>query len=243
MHEHDKRQCPPCVGDLRGPTSLEPSSRMTTRKSETAARFDVEPLDRGFGHTFGNALRRVLLSVDPRGRGRHVRSASRACCTSSATIEGVKEDVTDIILNLKDLVVGLPQRRARRRCGSRPPAPARSPPPTSPPRRRRDPQPRAAHRHLNADGHLDIDVTVEQGRGYVSAEQNKGERHDRRDPDRLDLLAGPRSPTRSSPPASGSAPTTTSSVSTSRPTVRSPRATRSRRPATPFAPWSASSPT
>src|ERR1700731_1496443 len=64
--------------------------------------FTIEPLDRGFGYTFGNSLRRVLLS-----------SLSGAAVTSAriegvahefSTIRGVKEDVTDIVLNLKGIV-------------------------------------------------------------------------------------------------------------------------------------------
>ncbi len=73
--------------------------------SETLGAFEVEPLDRGFGHTFGNSLRRVLLS-----------SLEGAAVTSVrldgvqhefSTIEGVREDVTDIILNLRELVCRL----------------------------------------------------------------------------------------------------------------------------------------
>jgi DNA-directed RNA polymerase subunit alpha len=69
------------------------------------ARFDVEPLDRGFGHTFGNALRRVLLSSL---EGAAVSSVKiEGVAHEFTTIPGVKEDVTDIILNLKGLVCRL----------------------------------------------------------------------------------------------------------------------------------------
>jgi len=69
------------------------------------ARFEVEPLDRGFGHTFGNSLRRVLLSSL---EGAAVSSVKiEGVAHEFATIPGVKEDVTDIILNLKDLVCRL----------------------------------------------------------------------------------------------------------------------------------------
>jgi len=67
------------------------------------ARFEVEPLDRGFGHTFGNALRRVLLSSL---EGAAVSSVKiEGVAHEFSTVKGVKEDVTDIILNLKDVVV------------------------------------------------------------------------------------------------------------------------------------------
>jgi len=69
------------------------------------ARFEVEPLDRGFGHTFGNALRRVLLSSI---EGAAVSSVKfEGVAHEFTTIKGVKEDVTDVILNLKGLVCRL----------------------------------------------------------------------------------------------------------------------------------------
>ena len=69
------------------------------------ARFEVEPLDRGFGHTFGNALRRVLLSSL---EGAAVSSVKiEGVAHEFGTVPGVKEDVTDVILNLKGLVCRL----------------------------------------------------------------------------------------------------------------------------------------
>jgi len=69
------------------------------------ARFEVEPLDRGFGHTFGNALRRVLLSSL---EGAAVSSVKiEGVAHEFTTVKGVKEDVTDVILNLKELVCRL----------------------------------------------------------------------------------------------------------------------------------------
>ncbi len=69
------------------------------------ARFEVEPLDRGFGHTFGNALRRVLLSSL---EGAAVSSVKiEGVAHEFSTVKGVKEDVTDIILNLKEIVCRL----------------------------------------------------------------------------------------------------------------------------------------
>jgi DNA-directed RNA polymerase subunit alpha len=64
--------------------------------------FTVEPLDRGFGYTFGNSLRRVLLSSLPGAAVTSIRIEGVA--HEFSTIEGVKEDVTDIVLNLKDVV-------------------------------------------------------------------------------------------------------------------------------------------
>jgi DNA-directed RNA polymerase subunit alpha len=64
--------------------------------------FTVEPLDRGFGYTFGNSLRRVLLSSLAGAAVTSIRIEGVA--HEFSTIEGVKEDVTDIVLNLKDVV-------------------------------------------------------------------------------------------------------------------------------------------
>jgi DNA-directed RNA polymerase subunit alpha len=68
-------------------------------------RFDVEPLDRGFGHTFGNALRRVLLSSL---EGAAVSSVKiEGVSHEFSTLPGLKEDVTDVILNLKGIICRL----------------------------------------------------------------------------------------------------------------------------------------
>src|ERR671911_1244820 len=64
--------------------------------------FTIEPLDRGFGYTFGNSLRRVLLSSLAGAAVTSVRIESVA--HEFSTIPGVKEDVTDIVLNLKEVV-------------------------------------------------------------------------------------------------------------------------------------------
>src|SRR3954464_11886410 len=69
---------------------------------ENRGTFTIEPLDRGFGYTFGNSLRRVLLSSLS---GASVTSARiEGVAHEFSTIKGVKEDVTDIVLNLKGIV-------------------------------------------------------------------------------------------------------------------------------------------
>ena len=65
--------------------------------------FVVEPLDKGFGYTFGNSLRRVLLSSLGGAAIKSVRIEGVA--HEFSTVAGVKEDVTDIVLNLKDVVI------------------------------------------------------------------------------------------------------------------------------------------
>src|ERR1700759_1893869 len=69
---------------------------------ETRGSFTIEPLDRGFGYTFGNSLRRVLLSSLAGAAVTSVRIEGVA--HEFSTIQGVKEDVTDIVLNLKGVV-------------------------------------------------------------------------------------------------------------------------------------------
>jgi DNA-directed RNA polymerase subunit alpha len=78
--------------------------RITVEKADDRhGIFTIEPLDKGFGYTFGNGLRRVLLSSLGGAAVTSVRIEGVAHEFSS--VPGVKEDVTDIILNLKDLVV------------------------------------------------------------------------------------------------------------------------------------------
>jgi DNA-directed RNA polymerase subunit alpha len=145
------------------------------------SRFAVEPLEPGFGYTLGNALRRTLLSSVPgaavtRIRFTNARAAGPeggAVLHEFSAIEGVKEDVTDIILNIKELVV---------RCSSDEPieiflggdgpgvltaenifAPS---------------QVEVVNEDLvlatlNANGHLELYLTVERGRGYRTADGNK----------------------------------------------------------------------
>jgi DNA-directed RNA polymerase subunit alpha len=78
--------------------------RITAEKADDRlGTFTIEPLDKGFGYTFGNSLRRVLLSSLGGAAVTSVRIEGVSHEFSS--VPGVKEDVTDIVLNLKDLVV------------------------------------------------------------------------------------------------------------------------------------------
>jgi DNA-directed RNA polymerase subunit alpha len=134
-------------------------------------RFAIGPLEPGFGHTIGNSLRRVLLSSIPGAAITQVRFDE--ALHEFDTIGGVVEDVTDIILNLKDLVVV---------CHSDEPVALRLDVKGPAEITAADIQPTADVEILNpdlriatinGDGHLAIDITVEQGRGYVPAERNK----------------------------------------------------------------------
>src|SRR3990167_5895168 len=70
------------------------------------AKITLEPLERGFGHTLGNALRRILLSSIPGAAVVEVKIDG--VLHEYSSLEGVKEDVVEILLNLKNLAVILP---------------------------------------------------------------------------------------------------------------------------------------
>ena len=72
------------------------------------AKVVMEPFERGYGHTLGNALRRVLLSSMPGFAATEVQIAG--VLHEYSTIEGVQEDVVDILLNLKGVVLKLHNR-------------------------------------------------------------------------------------------------------------------------------------
>jgi len=133
--------------------------------------FTISPLEPGFGHTLGNCLRRTLLSSIPGAAVSQVRFDE--ALHEFDVIPGVKEDVTDLILNLKDLVL---------RCESEEPVTLRLD--------KRGPgdvtagdiqttadvevlNPELHLATVNQRGRLALDLTVEQGRGYLSAERNK----------------------------------------------------------------------
>ena len=86
------------LGDLLKPRLVE-----VQKISDTRAKVALEPLERGFGHTLGNALRRILLSSMP---GCAVVEAEiDGVLHEYSTLEGVQEDVIDILLNLKEISI------------------------------------------------------------------------------------------------------------------------------------------
>jgi DNA-directed RNA polymerase subunit alpha len=134
-------------------------------------RFAIGPLEPGFGHTLGNSLRRTLLSSIPGAAVTQVRFDD--ALHEFSTIQGVVEDVTDLILNLKDLVLT---------CESEDPVTlrldVRGPAEVSAGDIATSSDVEILNKDLhvatiNAKGRLAIDITVERGRGYVSAERNK----------------------------------------------------------------------
>ena len=134
-------------------------------------RFVIEPLERGFGYTVGNALRRVLLSSLP---GVAVTSIQiEGVQHEFSTVPGVTEDVAEIILNLKALSAKLyadqPKTVTIDVTG---PAEVKAKDiKTDDELEFVDPEAHIAT--LNEDAHLVMTLTVDKGRGYVSADKNK----------------------------------------------------------------------
>jgi len=133
--------------------------------------FAVGPLEPGFGHTLGNSLRRTLLSSIPGAAVTQVRFDE--ALHEFDTIKGATEDVTDIILNLKDLVLRVFSDEAvTLRLDARGPGVVTAADiAVSSDVEILNPELHIAT--LNGNGRLAIDITVEQGRGYASADRNK----------------------------------------------------------------------
>ena len=151
-----------------------PSIEALGEESNNRQQFAVGPLEPGFGHTLGNSLRRTLLSSIPGAAITSVRFDE--ALHEFGTIGGVAEDVTDIILNLKDIVVTcesdeavtmrLDARGAANVTGADIECPA-------------DVEVLNKELHiatLNTKGRLSIDLTVEQGRGYISSNREDDSR-------------------------------------------------------------------
>ena len=139
--------------------------------SEYRSRFVLEPLEPGFGYTLGNSLRRTLLSSIPGAAVTSIRVDG--VLHEFSTIPGVKEDVTEIILNLKGLVVSSehdePVVMYLRKQG----AGAVTAADIAPPAGVEVHNPDLHIATLNDKGTVEMELTVERGRGYVSAAQNK----------------------------------------------------------------------
>ncbi len=89
---------------------LKPRVVKVTPESDQHARVVIEPFERGFGHTLGNALRRILLSSMPGAA--IVEAEIEGVLHEYTSIEGVQEDVVDILLNLKQVAVRMHSRES-----------------------------------------------------------------------------------------------------------------------------------
>ena len=135
--------------------------------SNLRAKVTIEPLERGFGHTLGNSLRRVLLSWLPGSAVVEVHIDK--VLHEYSTIEGVQEDIIDILLNLKGLSIRMYARdQATLRLRKKGPCTVTA----------ADIQldhdveivnPAHVLAHLTKDGELNMELKIERGRGYVPA--------------------------------------------------------------------------
>ncbi|MGM0384597.1 MAG: DNA-directed RNA polymerase subunit alpha [Actinomycetota bacterium] len=139
--------------------------------SDHRSRFVIEPLEPGFGYTLGNSMRRTLLSSIPGAAVTSIRIDG--VLHEFSTVPGVKEDVAEIILNIKNVVVSSEQDEPvvmyLRKQGPGVVTAGDITPPAGV-------EVHNADLHIgtiNAKGKLEIELTVERGRGYVSAVQNK----------------------------------------------------------------------
>lgn len=141
--------------------------------NENYGRFVIEPLERGFGLTLGNALRRVLLSALP-GASVYAVEVEGAAHEFSA-LEGVQEDVTSIILNLKDVILSIdPEMEGNYKLTINVAGPCEVKAgdivcPTG----IRVINPNAVIAHVSEGGKLNMVLHARNGRGYVTGEQNK----------------------------------------------------------------------
>lgn len=167
------------VGEANFPSPFQPLSFSITASDETSsfASFEVKPLERGFGLTLGNALRRVLLSALP---GASVYAVEIEGVRHEFTaIPGVEEDVTAIILNLKDLVLKIDDHSGepkRLEADFKGPGVLKAKDLTLPAFVSII-NPELEIAHLSENGHIRIHIYAANGRGYVTSEANKQERN------------------------------------------------------------------
>jgi DNA-directed RNA polymerase subunit alpha len=143
---------------------------------ERRGRFSIEPLDRGFGYTFGNSLRRVLLSSL---EGAAVTSVKiEGVAHEFTTLNGVKEDVTDILLRLKSLVCRLEGESPEIEVRLTKKGPGKvTAGDIEAPADLEILNPDLEIANLSDKGKLELTMTIGRGRGYVPAEMNRGPEH------------------------------------------------------------------
>lgn len=138
--------------------------------SDSRSRFILEPLEPGFGYTLGNSLRRTLLSSIPGAAVTSIRVDG--VLHEFSTMPGVTEDVVEVILNIKELVVSSehdePVVMYLRKQGPGEVTAADIEPPAGV----EIYNPELHIATVNGKGKLEIELVVERGRGYVSAAQN-----------------------------------------------------------------------
>ncbi|QJR16319.1 DNA-directed RNA polymerase subunit alpha [Usitatibacter palustris] len=135
--------------------------------SPTHAKVVMEPFERGYGHTLGNALRRILLSSMPGYAATEVKISG--VLHEYSTIEGVQEDVVDVILNLKGVVMKLHNRNETTLKLKKSTPGAVTAADIEQTHDVAIINPDHVIAHLTAGGKLDMTIKIEKGRGYVPA--------------------------------------------------------------------------
>lgn len=134
-------------------------------------KFVLEPLERGYGTTIGNSLRRVLLSSLP---GYAITSVKiDGVFHEFSTIKGVKEDVTEIVLNLKSVILKIHGEGAEKLYIDASGAGVVTAGDIKASSEVEIINPELVIATLDSDAHLSMEMTCDKGRGYVSAERNK----------------------------------------------------------------------
>jgi DNA-directed RNA polymerase subunit alpha len=146
---------------------LKPRIIEVQRISPTQARVVMEPFERGYGHTLGNALRRILLSSMPGAAVTEVKISG--VLHEYSSIDGVQEDVVEILLNLKGLVLKLHNARETTLHLKKSGAGVVTAADIETNADTEVVNPNHVIAHLTAGGKLEIEIKIEQGRGYVSA--------------------------------------------------------------------------
>ncbi|NCD15832.1 MAG: DNA-directed RNA polymerase subunit alpha [Actinobacteria bacterium] len=139
--------------------------------SDHRSRFVIEPLEPGFGYTLGNSMRRTLLSSIPGAAVTSIRIDG--VLHEFSTVPGIKEDVAEIILNIKNIVVSSEQDEPVVMYLRKQGPGVVTAGDITPPAGVEVHNPDLHIATINAKGKLEIELTVERGRGYVSAVQNK----------------------------------------------------------------------
>ena len=142
-----------------------------TPEDVSYGKYIVEPLERGYGTTLGNSLRRILLSSLP---GTAVTTVKIAGIQHEfSTIPGVKEDVTEIILNIKGIVARLHSQRTKTVYIEAAGECVVTAGDIKPDGEVEILNPELRIATLSADASLSMELTIDHGRGYMSAERNK----------------------------------------------------------------------
>ena len=151
-----------------------PRIECVEEKGGSYAKFVMEPLEKGFGVTIGNALRRILLSSLPGSAVTNIRIAG--VDHEFMALKGAKEDVTEVVLNMKGLAVKIDSddKNFKKTLKLK----AHGPCVVTAADIADDDEVHIMNKNmyicsLEEDGELDMDIMVAQGRGYVPADKNK----------------------------------------------------------------------